>query len=412
MGVADLAWILVFAGIAAAAVRISVRLYGTVASPLGFYVLGNSFSAVLYHLRLLAYPDASLRVHGLVILSMLVFAIAAVLASGRGRPAAAARDDRGLAAFFYASSVVAVVGWALPLSLMLMRHGATHLLANLWLLEYEFQMQYIGHLNVLNILIFPTYVLKRQRLGGRRIDGLLLALSFLGLFLAGIKSFLVYSLAAGMLAYSVGSARGIRVWHLAAFGTLVIGFFVAYDKLIDVLGSAGLPGSSFPAALRFLERPYYYFTGAWPAMDMILQGQIDPAPVPGFVTFQPFWKIVADFFGVVEPIPRALPFVPVGPYFFNVYSLAGEVYWDWGVPGVVVFSAAIGGGVTALFRRAREGAYWGAGLLYALMGYGVVISFFLYFFRFTMLNLVLYTLAGGYLATGVAMRLKEGRRDS
>jgi oligosaccharide repeat unit polymerase len=179
------------------------------------------------------------------------------------------------------------------------------------------------------------------------------------------------------------------------------------NKLIDVFVATQFPGSSFPDALKFLERPYYYVTGAWPAMDMIIQGQIDPAPVPGFVTFEPFWKIVADFFGIVEPIPRALPLVPVGPYFFNVYSLAGEVYWDWGVPGLLVFSAAIGGIITRLYLEARRRAFWGSALLYAIIGYGAVISFFLFYFRFTMFTLVCYTLVAGYLPVGIRGRAKR-----
>ena len=319
MDFADVFWIILFVSLGVVAARVSLRLYGTIATPLSFYILGNSISAVLFHLRLLAYPDASIQVHALVLLSMLLFASASVVVSKGGVESGQTPDNRGLIGFFYATGAISIIGWVLPLSIMLAKHGVAYLMANLWLLEYEFQMQYIGHLNVINILIFPLFVIKQYRVGVRKIDRILLTLSFLALFLAGIKSFLVYSIAAGMLAHSVTDPKGTRIWHLIGLGVVVVAFFVMYDKLIDVLGVSGLPGSSFPESLRFLERPYYYVTGAWPAMDMILQGQIEPASVPGFVTFQPFWKFVADYFQVVEPIPRALPFVPVGPYFFNVY---------------------------------------------------------------------------------------------
>ncbi len=407
MGFVDVVWIIVLLLIGVVAARLSLRLYGTLASPLGFYVFGNCMAGCLYHLRLLAYPDASLQVHALIILSMITFVGAAVLVSRVDVKPAATSDDRGLAVFFYTTCAVATLGWILPLSIMLMKYGVGHLLANLWLLEYEFQMQYIGNINVINIIIFPTYIVKRARLGAGRFDVLFLVLSFFGLFLAGIKSFITYGVAAGMLAQSVSSRRGVRLWHLAGFGLVIVAYFVVYNKLIDVFVVSQLPGSSFPDVIGFLERPYFYVTGAWPAMDMIIQGQIDPAPVPGFVTFEPFWKIVADFFGIVEAIPRALPIVPVGPYYFNVYTLAGEVYWDWGVVGLVVFSAGIGGIVTRLYLEARRAAFWGNALLYAIIGYGVVISFFLFYFRFTMFTLVVYTLVVGFLPVGILRQTKK-----
>ena len=413
MGIDDVVWIIVFALLGAVAARISLRLFGTIITPLGIYVLGNCTAGILYHLRLLAYPDVSIQVHALVILSMLCFGGAAVLVSRRPVGSDAVRDDRGLESFFRVTFAIALVGWGLPLALMLMKYGAGHLLTNLWLLESEFQMQYIGHLNVINILIFPTYIVKRHRLGVGKLDALFLALSFFGLFLSGIKSFLIYSIVAGMLAQSVSAPRGIRPGHLAGFVILIVGFFVMYDRLIDLVGAVGLPGSSFPESLRFLERPYYYATGAWPAMDVVVQGQVDPVPVPGFVTFQAFWKVVADFFGVVDPIPRALPFVPVGPYFFNVFSFTGEVYFDWGLPGLVLMSAAVGGIVTRLYLSARRAAFWGGDLLYAIVGYGVVISFFVCFFlRFTMLSLFLYMIVLGYLPVGLLSRLRRGADGS
>jgi len=412
MKFADFAWIIVFVSIGIAVARLSVRLYGTLASPMGFYVLGNSAAGSLYHLKLLAYPDASFQAHALVLLSMLVFICAALFISSRDNHAAVAPDNRGLKTFFYVTGAISTLSWVLLLTAMIAKYGGRHLLSNLWLLEYEFQMRYFGNFNVLNIIGFPTYSLKRARLGVGRLDALLVASSFFGLILAGIKGFLVYSIAAGMLAKSTVDRGGLRFRHLVGFGMAVIGYFLIYNVLIDVFVSMRLPGSSFPEALKFLERPYFYMTGAWPAMDEIIRGQIELAPVPGFVTFEPFWKIVADLLGIVEPIPRVLPIVPVGPYFFNVFTLAGEVYWDWGVPGLIIFSAAIGGIVTQLFITARRVGYWGSVLLYAITGYIVIISFFAFYFRFTMFTLVSYLLVAGYLPVGLRWRsrgIADGR---
>ncbi len=163
-----------------------------------------------------------------------------------------------------------------------------------------------------------------------------------------------------------------------------------YDQVIDTLGFRGFQGSSMPQSIKFLERPYFYFSGVWPAVDQIVAYVEPNQPVTGFVVLQPFWKIAADLLGLVEPIPRALPFVAIGPYDFNVYSYTGEIYWEWGPVGVLLFSAGLGWLSSLLYRIARCSSFWLYKLAYAIFGYGVVISFFLYYFRFNMMFLGIY----------------------
>ncbi|MBK6899698.1 MAG: hypothetical protein IPH09_10630 [bacterium] len=51
---------------------------------------------------------------------------------------------------------MATMGWILPLAVILARYGPGHLLVNLWILQYEFQMQFLGYLNLVGILVFPA----------------------------------------------------------------------------------------------------------------------------------------------------------------------------------------------------------------------------------------------------------------
>ncbi len=112
-------------------------------------------------------------------------------------------------------------------------------------------MQFIGYLNVLSILVFPVFILKKFTAGTKWFDYLLVALAFTGLFFAGIKSFLIYSLVGGLLAFSVVKPKAIKIRHLATVGFVVIGFFVLYDQVIDTLGFQGFQGSRIPHSIKF-----------------------------------------------------------------------------------------------------------------------------------------------------------------
>ncbi|NTV97048.1 MAG: oligosaccharide repeat unit polymerase [Thiobacillus sp.] len=400
----DVAWIVVFASLLAGCFILSLRLYRGVATPLFFFAGGYCVSVILYHLRLFEYPDVSLTTHLIVMLSIAAFLLGALLGTPGRKTPHRHSDPGGLNLFFYATAVIAIIGWIIPLLVILGRYGTGHLLANLWILQYEFQMQFLGYLNLVGILVFPASQIKRKHGGLIWIDVVLVLLSLVGLVLAGNKSYLVYSLFGGVLVRSTNSADAVKVRHLVYLGVGVLLFFVIYNQFVDVLGIPQYPGSRIPAPLSFLERPYHYFTGALPAMEQIVHGEMPPRPVPGFVIFQPFWKVCGDLFGLIEPFPKVLPEVVIGPYAFNVYSFAGEVCWDLGPAGVALLSLLLGWALTSLQRRACEGGHWMGSMFYAVFGYGAVIAFFLYYYRFNTYFLAGYVVAAGMLSTWASSR--------
>ena len=408
----DVIWIAIFIMIFTAATALSLRLHGGVATPLLFFIGGYCIAVVLYHLRLFHYPDVSIETHLAVILSLAAFALGALLGAARPRYVSRPWDHRGLSLFFYTTTVLSTLGWSLPLAIILARHGAAHLLANMWILEYEFQMQFIGYLNLLGVLVFPAFLIKGRRSGARAIDWIFLASSFIGLFLAGNKSYLVYALFGGVLAHSTISPRAVKIRHLLILGWAVLAFFVAYNQIIDVLGASAFTESKIPGPVAFLERPYHYFTGALPAMEQVVRGLMPPRPVPSFATLQPLWKVAGDLLGIVDPIPRALPEVNIGPYAFNVYSFAGEVYWDWGPIGVGVLSLLLGWTLTKLYLRASADGIWEMTLLYAVFGYGAVTAFFLYYYRFNTFFLAGYIVIAGAAARWVSSRSPRPTPDA
>jgi oligosaccharide repeat unit polymerase len=408
----DAAWIAVFGLLFVGCLYLSLRLHGGVATPLFFFVGGYCISIGLYHLRLFRFPDVSVVTHLIVILSLAAFALGAMLASARKRRPRGAPDVRGLSIFFYGTAALSTLGWSLPLAIIVAKYGTAHLMTNLWILQFEFQMQFIGYLNLLGILVFPTFLIKNRHLGAGWFDRLLVLSALVGLLLAGIKSYLVYSMFCGVLVHSAASPRAVKIRNLAILGASVLLFFVGYNRVIDVLGVTEYPESRIPEAVSYLDRPYLYFAGALPAMEQVVGGGMAPRPVPGMVTLQPLWKIAGDLLGIVDPVPQYLPEVAIGPSDFNVYSFAGEVFWDWGAAGVAACSLLLGWALTALFRSACTTGFWMDSLLYAVFGYGAVIAFFLYYYRFNSFFLAGYVTAAGLTSCWAVSRHSRPTPDA
>jgi oligosaccharide repeat unit polymerase len=389
MATGDILWFLAINTLAIVLLTVARRRYGDHMTPLGIFVGINSLSLAAYHLRLLEYYDVSMRTHLIIMLSLLSFSAAVLICLPNQKNIdstkhfAVAPSDK----IFYLVAGMSILGWILSLYILVIRYGVSHLLANAWILEKEFQMQFIGYLNLFGILIMPMLVARRLLGVVRRIDVFLVILTLVGLLLAGVKQYIIFTSVSSVVVFSVLRPGRIGIKHMVIVLVAVILFFVCYDAVVDIFGSRLFPGSQFPASLSFLERPYLYLTGSWPAMDKLVSGEGPPQPVLGYITLQPIWKLLGDGLGIVEPVERFLPFLDIGAHGFNVYSFCGEVFWDYGVVGVVLVSFLLGWFMARLYAAARSGRHWVYPVAYGLMAYGLVLSFFSYYYRFELLLL-------------------------
>ena len=390
MSVGDFAWSSIFLLLAVSTLTFNRRRYGDHLTPLGLFIGVNSVAVCCLHFNLLNFTRVHLETHLVILAGMTAFILAVVVKLPGGiKRASLDRDDtRSLNPLFYAIVSLAVSGWIISLYFMSSKYGLAYLIANTWILELEFQLQYVGYLNMFGILVLPMYVIRRTCGMAHRIDLLLVILALVGLLLAGIKQYVIFSSVSAVVAYSVMRPGRIGLRHALVGFAVIIGFFVAYNELVDVFVRQSFSDSRFPVALQFLERPYLYLTGSWPAMDRLVMDHALQEPVFGYITLQPLWKLLGDGLHLIDPVNRFLPSVEIGPQDFNVFSFFGEVYWDYGVPGVAVFSFVLGWVGASLYLKAVTSGRWGFVLLYAIFSYGLVVSFFAYYYRFEMLVLL------------------------
>lgn len=383
---ADYFWMVIFLVLAYMSVRLSKRYFGTWFSPVSMYVGMNALSMAGYHLKWLAYHDISLATHALLLMSMAAFVVGMQFAlGGRFRPESLneqpKRDLSNLDLFFYTTVSLATVGWLLASFILIKNFGLGRLINNIWMLQTEFQMQYIGYMNMMGILVLPIYTIRRLYDQTRPFDILLVCSALFGLLLAGIKSYLITSIVASMIIWAVLRPSRFRPAYLLGALGAMLSFFIAYSARIDIFVAATGDASQ---KFAMFQRPYAYFTGSWPALESLVSGIMPPLPYWGYITFQPLWKMLG-FLGIFDVLTRYLPSSNTGVTPFNVYSFVGEVYWDWGWSGAAIYSFLLGFISTRLYLRARLCVYWGHVLIYGIIGYGIFMSSFNYIYHFNVM---------------------------
>ncbi len=401
MSALDFFWLLVFAPLIFLSVALSRRLFGHWFTPLSIYIGINSLSMSAYHLRLLEMPDVSVLVHVLLLSSFAMFGLGVMLAAGRRirapeSAAAGQRDQTGLKFFFYTTVVLSALGWMTQGAMLVSKMGLAALIRNIWVLQGEFQVQFIGYLNMIGILVLPVFVLRRLLGPVRKLDYALVVVSLMGLLLAGIKGYMIYSVFGGIYVLSVARPDKFRLSHLFGGVAVILVFFIFYAAKVDIFSKDFYVGTGLMKYLSALHMPYLYFVGSWPAMDFIVDGTVPDLPRLGTFVLQPVWKLLGTA-GVVDYAPLKQPFVSIGKFTFNVFALPGEVYWDLKWPGVLLVSLGLGLITTRLYLRACRLGYWGHVIIYSIMAHGLFISFFSFIYTFNVYVLLLYVYLMGFV---------------
>ncbi len=391
--------------------------YGDYLAPIGIFVGVNLASLALNQLSLLPLVPLSTQAWLLVVVSLFSFVVGAFMATpslivagkrlGQGRffDEKDLAASEGLSPFFYFTALLGIAGWVFFVTLVV----PPGWLSNPWLLQGDYVIPYhLGYFLVAGELALPAFVL--LALAKRKVvlpAVCLLVGNVLALAACGIKSYLILSAATSLLVWSTVRRGRVRLRHLLVVAAMLVGFMALYDRFIDIFAPRQFAGSKFPAALSFLERPYLYAAGSWSAMSVVMA---DPPPQAhwGQVTLLPLWKLLGPGgLGLMERVPKYLPFVDIGPSSFNTYSLIGEVYWDFGWLGSILICFFLGFVSTRLYLAARKRRDWVLYLLSALFSYGLFISFFMYYYRDNLIFLLLYAVVAGKLAKQVSRALRR-----
>jgi oligosaccharide repeat unit polymerase len=398
MGMVDFLAFVILSALCYLALRFSRSVYGDYFAPLGIFLSVNLASLAFYHLRLIPMVSLSFQAYALIVVAFFSFSTGTLLATPsvalKGQPlrkrASSSHfwNSKGLSLFYYFSACLALAGWVFFV-IQIVPPGWVQ---NLWMLQGDYEFPYhLGYTLVAGIAVPPSFVLLRAARGKTTFPmAFFLITTVLALAIVGIKSYLIIAVATSLIVWAMIHPGWLKWKHLAMLALCLVGFMALYDHFIDVFVPRHFPGSRFPAMISFLERPYIYLVGPWAAMSVVMA-----APPPqthwGQVTLFPLWKILGPGgIGVMERVPQYLPFVDIGPSMCNVYSLIGEVYWDWGWLGVILICFSLGFISTRLYIKTKTSRNWIMCLSASFFSYGLFISFFAYYYRETLIFLLIY----------------------
>ncbi|MEM2352377.1 MAG: O-antigen polymerase [Thermoproteota archaeon] len=418
MDVVNFLMFLIFALLCYSALRFSRLIYGDYLAPVGIFLGVNLASIAFHNLNLLPLIPISVQAYLLIAVAFFSFFLGALLATpsfalrGKLVPACPAperfQDFRGLGLFYYLTATITIAGWLYYVT-YIVPPGWTR---NLWMLQGEYYFPYhMGYSLVAGSLVVPSFILLRKARRGITLPSLvLLVLVMIALALSGIKTYLIVGLTTGAIVWSSINPGRVKMRHLVVLAFLAMGFQALYERYIDIFVLRQFPGSRFPPALSFLEGPYLYLVGSWSAVSVIME---NPPPQAhwGQVTLLLIWKILGPGgLGIMERVPKYLPFISIGWGYLttNVYSLIGEVYWDFGWLGVICACFLLGFVSVKLYLAARKNNDWILHLLSGCFSYGLFISFFAFYYRDDLIFLLLYSLTMGSLARKLSGLFKRG----
>lgn len=417
MNIINLLVFIIFALLFYAGFRFSRLVYRNYFAPPGLFFGMNFASLALYQLHLLPLTQVSFQTYLLITLSMLSFFVGILMASpyfalkGKTLPkyslfySVDIGNSTGLCLFYYFTSFLSILGYIFFIKFVV-PPGWT---SQLWILQYQVVPNHMGYLILLGVLVPPSFVLLALvRHKVTLLSLCLLLVNIVALAFIGIKSYLVIGLATALLTWAAVRAGKVQMKYLVITAVVLIGFMIMYDRFIDIFAPTQFAGSKFPAALSFLERPYLYIVGSWPAMSVTMSSPLELVHW-GQTTLEPVWKILGPGgLGIImERVPHSLPFVNMGPSYFNVYSLIGEIYLDYGWFGSIFGCFILGFISTKLYIKTYERGDWVLYLLSAIFSYGLFISFFMYYYRSNLIFLLLYALIVGRLSKRLSTALNR-----
>lgn len=392
--------VVVFLGGAFGVVWLSKVVYKDLFSPLSVFVGANLASLALWHFKLFELVGLSNNVYLILMLSIVAFWLGAVLVAPecwltrkeKQVPQDIQVSNKIINKIYWGVVAISTIGWISQLWLFVEAHGVLAIWTNPYSLQKEFQVKYLGYLNLIGALALPVYVLLHKKKTASWVTFFGTCAAFIGLLLAGIKSYLIMSLVMSFFVYTVTSnQRRQRAALLYGIGIVLIllGFFVLYDNVVDVYDGGNLAAANNGIWLDSISRPYIYLVGGWSGFSVITE-RSTAIPHVAYFSLSWLWKILGSWLHFMDPVPDYSPFSEVGENVSvrtNVYTFIGSLYWGIGPIGAVSASMFWGVVSTKLYVLARKKRTIGLVLISSLIMYCLFLSFFTYYFRFNILFL-------------------------
>lgn len=403
---------LVLLSVAIFLVIISRRIAGDFLPPITLIVVVNIVSFAVYYSGILGLSSVSPETILIPFMGILFFILGALISPIQLRRILQWKKNQNIITkssidnskiFFWIIVFLSSIGWSTQLYIFLVNNPDFSLPS----LQTDFQRPGLAYMNVLGALGVPFFcylLAARGTVSKAEIVGVFL--SFFGLILAGVKSYVVFAISLGIFVSLAISPEKVKVRHVVLVFIALLVFWVGYAAFIDIYAVRYIYSSQLPNALRFLEQPLIYVAGSWPAMEQIRLGVVEQT-VFGQVTLNWLWVVVNKLRDNKVIESNQEPYVDIGPIDFNTYGMFGGVYWDYGWAGVALFGGLLGLIANSLYCSARETRHPVVVIINAIFQYATALSFFVYRFRIVELFLIIFVCFGWFAVGCVRVALRR-----
>ncbi len=370
--------------------KISLRIFGDIWSPLGIHGFVWFGGLGLYSLKIVNYD--SLTIHSWLILigSFFAFGLGCFIslfpyARQKTLMEKAKFDEFRTRWCVYVLFSIGMVGFVVNTLSFVNSYGLSGMLTAWRSVRQEFGVEFFELPFAMNVLNVPlAYFYLRNFKKRRSIIFVMMIISLFVLPSAFNKTNFIRAMVILFFVYAVTSQKKIPLKAFIAVGLVSLLFFMGYWYFSYRRNpyTYYVEDQKFrlPKSISIIAQPYVYMTANFPAFQAMANDisslEYYRATYPwGYKTFFPFYVLLSKIDNSLsaKKIPGKFYNVPI-PY--NTYTYLRHFYSDFGAIGAIIFPFLIGLGSSFLFLQITKAGKIEYFLLYGVVGWCLFISFF------------------------------------
>ncbi|MEN6317428.1 MAG: O-antigen polymerase [Syntrophaceae bacterium] len=255
---------------------------------------------------------------------------------------------------------------------------------------------FVGNFALLNIFVLPA-VIYSIRYGKIKKRNILFAItSLIMASVLGKKSYFIISLLMSAFIYMI-HAKNIK--KIIIMSIIVVLITVLFFQIFEYMTISNIED------YKWWHGFYIYLTGPWAALGELLRNPFETRDW-GFYCFYPIYKVVGYIYN--ESVnTNVMPAVYI-PVWYNVYTMHGEAFVDFGYIGIIIQSLFLGFIARKMYKIIKYNKNYMDALIYALILTAVGLSFFNSIItHFSFIFLIAYILIWKLITMFITQLLQE-----
>lgn len=349
------------------------KIDGNWLSPTSCFVLGNTFTYLLYLLNTDLFVKVNYSTFIILITSFILFFFGSISAElSRMYKISILKDKsmniNGIQMMIYLSFFVGIFSTLYLWKGTLSTYGLTYILSDFdEVMRRGFDnAQFIGNFALWLIFVLPLCLEKYYVENKINKQNLVLCIiAIIGLIFLRKKTYIILSLVMVIwiaIKHSKNLIKTLKILILLLCSSILV-FFISFKLILSDNSSEII-----------YKNIIMYFSGSWAALgELIIHQPFNPTHF-GQHVFYPIYKVLSLFYNV-DPGKIEMEGMYI-PDWFNVYTMHGEAFVDFGYIGIILQTFILGFVSQIFYRKSILKNSVRADLIYGIFFFCIIMSFF------------------------------------